>query len=108
MLKILLDILLNLCSLFPYLDLGPISLCLSYYSLYKRLNDIGIRKNWQVKLLFEFACLISTGSTNPDLSIALQVFDMTNFICYSLKEMVKVIRTAQLQQRRPKSRKRKT
>ena len=65
MLKILIDSLLDLCTLFPYLDFGLASLFLSCYGLYKRLYDPETDKNWQAKLSFELASLISTNLTNP-------------------------------------------
>ena len=95
MLKILLNILSDLCTLFPYLDFGLASLFLSYYSLYKTLNDFEIDKNWQVKLSFEFACLLSANFTNINWSIAFQISSMLDFIYRSLKEMVRFTHSAQ-------------
>ena len=99
MLKILLNILSDLCTLFPYLDFGLASLFLSFYSLYKTLNDFEIDKNWQVKLSFELASLISTNLTNPNWSIAFQILSMLDFVYNSLKEMVRLTHAVQLIQR---------
>lgn len=95
MLKILLDTTLDFYTLFPYLDLGPISLCLTYYGTYKTLNQMKGDKKWQAKLLFELTCLITTSLTDPNWTIAIQVLGMLNFVCYSLKEMVQLTHAAQ-------------
>ena len=99
MFKILIDLLLDLCTLFPYLDFGLASLFLSCYGLYKRLYDPETDKNWQAKLSFELASLISTNLTNPNWSIAFQILSMLDFIYNSLKEMVRLTHAVQLIQR---------
>ena len=95
MFKILIDSLLDLCTLFPYLDFGLVSLFLSCYGLYKRLYDPEIDKNWQAKLSFELACLLSANFTNINWSIAFQISSMPDFIYRSLKEMVRFTHSAQ-------------
>ena len=99
MFKILIDSLLDLCTLFPYLDFGLASLFLSCYGLYKRLYDLETDKNWQAKLSFELASLISPNLTNPNWSIAFQILSMLDFIYNSLKEMVRLTHAVQLIQR---------
>ena len=99
MFKILIDSLLDLCTLFPYLDFGLVSLSLSCYGLYKRLYDPETDKNWQAKLSFELASLISTNLNNPNWSIAFQILSMLDFVNNSLKEMVRLTHAVQLIQR---------
>ena len=94
MFKILIDSLLDLCTLFPYLDFG-----LACYGLYRRLYDLETDKNWQAKLSFELASLISTNLNNPNWSIAFQILSMLDFVYNSLKEMVRLTHAVQLIQR---------
>ena len=99
MFRILLDTTLDFYTLFPYLDLGPISLCLTHYGIYKTLNEIKADKKWQAKLSFEIACLIFNSLANPNWSFALQLCRMLDFVYHSLKEMVTLTHTVQLIQR---------
>lgn len=99
MFTILIDSLLDLCAFFSYLDFGLASLFLSCYGLYRRLYDLETEKNWQAKLSFELASLISTNLTNPNWSIAFQILSMLDFIYNSLKEMVRFTHAVQLIQR---------
>lgn len=106
MLKFLLDSLLDICTLFPYFEVGSISLCLTYYSIYKALNEIKTDKEWQAKLSFEIACLISTNLANPNWSYTLQILGMLDFVYQSLKEMVILTHTAQLIRRHSQKKRR--
>ena len=89
----------KILTLFPNLDFGLASLFLSGYGLYRRLYDLETDKNWQAKLSFELASLISTNLNNPNWSIAFQILSMLDFVYNSLKEMVRLTHAVQLIQR---------